>query len=1167
LRNILLFLVTAGIALAQTNAGSITGTVFDQANAVVPGAKITATNVRTNVAQSALASSAGTYTIPALTPGTYRVVAEFGGFSPTRRDNIQVETSRVVQLDFALTVGSSTTEITVTTEAPLVQQSIASVQYSINQRQVDELPLPNQSVLRALEMIPGVVGDAGGEQTAPTMGFTMPGASLSVAGGRMGATQYKADGVENTSMYMGRISLSFSSDSIQEVQVQQNAFSAEYGRVGGGVVNMTTKSGTNQLHGTVFSFSQNDKLNAAPYTNSYRDKGKQRLWRGGVTVGGPIYIPKVYNGRDKSFFFFGYEPLRQSTNTTWFSRVPTDLERAGNFSQSKYSNLDNYGVNIFRQFEYNSMGTALTNTRIILGAGQAYEQFPGNRIPANLISPIGKKLVELMPKSNYVNPDPSLVTNYTAPMSVDNVDNRTLWKFDQVISDANRFSFRLAAVPTRGKRFYFGGKDSLADMNATDNSLGTNIAFSDTHTWGGNKVNEFRLGYNRSNVQRVAPDIQMAKNYFVEFGLPSRLDMGMPDFGFQGFEGPVAGTGQFWIDNIYQLTNIFNWVTGRHNLKIGGEFQMPQQNIVNYATVQGNWSFNRDLTAIGNMNTALHPSIGVANAATGDGVATALLGFPSGVNIAPAVIPYQYHWKYFAGFIQNDIKVTPRLTVNAGFRYQVEVPRAEKNHNQGNFVNEFATDSLGQKVKGYVQLSGLGNGPKTLFPTRYNNYEPRLGFAYRLPGEGLKWLKVVRAAYGISHVPTNGLFNAPFPDLNPRSDQLAGNGAANGQRVQVDRDPLILPNNWAAWPENGVFADLQRINTPSWINQSVTIPYMQQWNFGLGFEFSNNYGLELTYLGSKGTQLFGPSRRWNTINQAGYATQYTQGLNMGDQFPNPFGLVNASGNVITVSRQNLLRENPMLGTLQDPLAQGYNSNYNSLQANLIKRYADGLQFNLNYTLSKSMDNSSCEGQFCTTNLGNWSTAHPQLYSGDRSLERSVSTFDITHNMRFSFNYEVPFGRGKRFGGSAKGVLNHIIGNWKLAGLGSVQSGRPWLAFNGNSAGFPDDVGQIRPNWKPGVTGAIINPNWRNELNNPLRRYAQYYMVNEMFDVPERFTVGNVPRVIPHLRMPWNETFNASILKEFPIHEEVKLVFRAEFFNPFNHPNFIGNVNSNGCSRT
>ncbi|MCX6632351.1 MAG: carboxypeptidase regulatory-like domain-containing protein [Candidatus Solibacter sp.] len=1144
--------------LAQTNTGSITGTVFDQQKAVIPGVKVSATNIATNVSQSAASTAAGNYTLSSVVPGTYNVVAAAAGFSSATQQ-VAVETSRTVTLDITLSVGDTKTQVTVTAEAGLIQESNAAVQYNINPRQIEELPIPNSSVLRAIEMIPGVVGEVGTEQSAPTMGYTMPGTSLSVGGGRMGDTQYKADGVDNTSMYFGRISQSFSADAIQEVQIQQNSFSAEYGRVGAGVINMTTKSGTNSLHGVLMSSIQNDALNASPYTSTWRKKGVQRLWRGGGNVGGPVWIPKVFNGKNRTFFFFDYEPLRQSTNTTWYENTPTAQERNGDFSGMVYTRSTGIPITIFNQWEYNTAGTGLTNKQLVMPAGVPFPQFPGSKLPASLISPIGKKLIDLYPAPNYVNPDPTATTNYGAPMSVNNVDNRWMFKVDESVSSANRMSFRFSITPTYGKRFYFGGKDSLVDMNSWDISIGSGIAFTDTHSFG-NKVNEFRLGYNRSKNTRQPNEIQNSKNWYASFGLPSFLSLGMPKFNFTSAASGVESAANINIDNIYQVNDIFNWVHGRHTIKLGVEIQLPQQNVVNLANMQGNWSFASSYTNIGTADTSVYLGLPTGST-TGRGAASLLLGFPTGISIAPTAIPYQYRWKYFAAFVQDDIKLTPRLTVNLGLRYQVEVPRSEKHHNQGTYVDGPAVNSQGQAVQGYVQLAGLGGAPSTLFPARYNNIEPRVGFAYRL--QGMKWLKVMRGGYGISHTPTSGQFRSPYPDLSPQSSSLATTGAANGGQVQIDWAPLVLPKTClqCAWPSSGKFADLSSINSVSFLNPNVSIPYMQQWNFGFGMEFGKNYGVEILYVGSKGSKLFGASKRYNTIDQATYATAFTAGLNMSDRFPNPLGLKDASGNIITVTRSALMRPNPMLGAFQDPLNQGYNSSYNSLQAQFVRRFAQGVQFNINYTLSKSIDTSSCAGQFCNDGLGNYTSPQPQLYGGNRKLEKSASIWDKTHVIRFSFNADLPFGKGKALLNGVPGWLNQIVGGWKLSGTGSEQSGLPLQAALGTSAGFPDDVGAVRPNWAPGVTSCIPNPGWRQWANIPSHQYADYLQPTLMFAPPSRFTLGNVPRTLSACRAPWTVSTNAALLKDFRLNEKVRLQFRVEAYSVFNHVNFIPNVNS------
>ncbi len=1004
-----------------------------------------------------------------------------------------------------------------------------------------------------MSLLPGVVGEPGSETVAVTTGYSTPGGGLSVSGGRMGSTMYQADGVSNNSMFFGRISLSFSSDALSEVTVQQNAYSAEYGRVGGGIVSMTTKSGTNKLHGTVFSFTQNDIFNAAPYRNTFDKKGIVRYWRGGIDVGGPVYIPKVYDGRNKTFFFVGFEPFRQYSQTSGFARVATEAEREGDFSQSVYNTATNQKVFLFRQFDFNPAGTALTNTRIILPANTPYPQWENNIIPKRFISPIGQRILKMQPLPNMALNN--IGQNYSVMRNVKNVDNRYTIKADQVVSNSNRLSFRLARVPVKGERYFMGG---LQEQVPTDTSLGTNAAFSDTHTWGGNKVNEFRMGFNRSVIARREKDIQLADNYFKEYGFPSALDRGFPvvSVGDSNVQSWGSNPGQYEIDNFFQVTNIVNWQRGKHSIKTGFEFQAPQQNLIDYGNVGGSWSFNSGMTNIGSGNTGT--VLGIPNAQTGLGMASILLGFPNSVTMAPAVIPYQYRWKYYAGFLQDDIKVNSRLTLNLGVRYNLEVPRSEKHHNQGYFVPESVTNSTGGQQGGYLQLNGLGKAINTLWPTRYNGIEPRVGFAYRVP-KLIKGLTVIRGAYAISHTPTNGLFRLPIPDLSPRSAQLAANGAANGAFVQMDNNPLVLTSKPFTWPSDGKFVDTASINTIYYLQQNVKIPYIQQWNFGLGFQFGRSYGLEVNYVGSKGTNLFGPSSLYNTINLPEYATQYLSGLNMGDRLPNPAGLKDANGNIITVARQDLLRGIPTMGSIGNPLGQGYNSSYNALQMNLQKRFSHGFQFNVNYTWMKSIDSSSCDGQFCSDAIQNWGTGAPQLLGGSRKQEHSVSVFSIPHVFRFNYNWDLPFGRGKAFMTSLPGWANQVIGNWKLSGTGSASSGIPLQATLGNNAGFPDDVGRIRANINSGVDP--VNAGWRQNLNNPVTQRAPYINSLALYSAPAFMTTGNAPRVLDSIRMPNTGTYNMAILKEFPIREQIKMAFRCELYGALNHPFFQTNSNN------
>ncbi|MCU1263266.1 MAG: Cna domain protein, partial [Bryobacterales bacterium] len=548
-------------AWAQSNGGSVTGTVFDANHAVVPGAKITATSLATNVSESATSGSAGSYNIPALPPGTYRVSVEASGFKKLIREPVAIESSTTVEIDLPLEIGSVSSEVTIEASAPLIQEASSTVQYNIDLKQISELPLANSSALSALSLLPGVLGDPGVEQAAITTGTTTPGAGLSISGGAMGTVQFQADGVNNTSMYYGRIGLAFSTEAVSEIVVMQNSYSAEYRSAGGAIVNMTTKAGTNQFHGTVFSYTQNDVLNAAPWQNSFRFKGIQRYWRGGFDIGGPVYLPKVFNGKNRTFFFAGYEPLRQYTRSSAFARVATAAERQGDFSHSVYNSLTNQPIFIFQHFQ------AGTNTQIVEPPNTAYPQFPNNIIPPSMISPLGQKVLNLEPLPNMaIN---AVGQNYSVFRNVRNTDNRINFKLDQVITANNRMSFRISEAPTKGVRYFQGG---LAEQVPTDTNTGTNVAISDTQIFGGNKVNDLRLGFSRSSNVRRQTDEQLATNGFQQFGFPSYLTAGMPQitsFGDPNVQNIANNPGSYEIDNFYQVTDVFNWTLGKHSIRFG----------------------------------------------------------------------------------------------------------------------------------------------------------------------------------------------------------------------------------------------------------------------------------------------------------------------------------------------------------------------------------------------------------------------------------------------------------------------------------------------------------------------------------------------------------------------------------------------------------------------
>jgi hypothetical protein len=1137
------------VLFSQSGTGEITGTVYDASKAVAASVKVVATNLATNVTQKAETNKDGLYSLPALSPGTYRVTLEKAGFKRLDREPITVLSGGTAELDFNMEVGSTSSQVTINADVPLIQTGTSTIQYGLDLKQIDELPVPNQSAIQILNLIPGVAGAAGGEQAAITTGLTTPGAGLSISGGQMGTVQFQADGVSNTSLYYGRISLPLSTDAISEMQVVQNSYSAEYRNGGGAVVSMISRSGTNEYHGTAFSFSQNDDLNAAPWLK-YTKKGLVRYWRGGIDVGGPVIIPKLYNGRNKTFFFANYEPLRQYTQSQYFDRMATALERQGNFSQSVYNSATNQPIEIFQHFQPG------TNTPINDPANTAYPQFPNNIIPPSLISKIGQTILDQEPMPNM--PMNALGENYSVFRSVRNTDNRWLAKIDQVVTNNNRLSARFSEVPTQGIRFNQGG---FIEQVPTDHNTGTNATLSDTQTWGGNKVNEFRYGFNRSNNARTQTPTELSVDGFQMFGFPSYLTKGVPVVG--GFDANVQSfgvdPGVYEIDNFFETSDTFSWVKGRHNLKMGVDWQAPQQNIVDFGNVAGSWSFSSSYTNIGNGNTGT--VLGIPNATTGTSFATLLLGYPSAVSLAPAVIPYQYRWKYWGFFIQDDYKISSRLTLNIGMRYQIEVPRTEKHNLQGNFVDQTVTLANGAQQQGYIQMDGYNGTPATLWPTRYNNWEPRFGFALRLP-HWIPGLQVMRGAYAINHVPTSGLFSSAFPDLSPKAESLATNGAANGGQVQMDFDPLVLPTQGITIPSNGQFTNISNINAIYELNPHVTIPYVQQWNLGFGFQWGSTMGLDINYVGSKSTNLFGPSVVDNAINLAQYSADFAAGDNMSQLVPNPQGIKGANGVVQSVTLANSLRPLSTLGDITDPTVQGYDARYDALQMNFTKRFSTGFQYNVSFVWMKAMDDISCMGQFCTNQIQNWGTSAPQLL-GDiapdsHKLEKAISAFDVAADLKANYNWDLPIGRGKQFFNVQRGWINEIIGNWKTSGNFEERSGFPFDAYANTTAGWPDDTKSLRPNINSGVNPIL--PNWKANCDNPVTQVCPYLNSMLLFSPPGYLQIGNAPRIL-NIRMPHTQVYNMAILKEIPIRERVKLVFRAELYGALNHASFGTNGNN------
>ncbi len=382
------------------------------------------------------------------------------------------------------------------------------------------------------------------------------------------------------------------------------------------------------------------------------------------------------------------------------------------------------------------------------------------------------------------------------------------------------------------------------------------------------------------------------------------------------------------------------------------------------------------------------------------------------------------------------------------------------------FVNQPVTLPTGAQQQGYIQLDGLGGASNTLWPTRYNNIEPRFGFAYRVPAL-LPGLQVIRGAYAINHVPTSGLFSSAIPDLSPKSSQLATNGAANGGQVQMDFAPLVLPAGGLQIPPDGKFTNINNVNALYYLNPQVKVPYVQQWNFGFGFQFGSRMGMEINYVGNKSTNMFGPSAVFNCGGPCPVHAAVRGRRQHEPDHPQPAGNHGRQRSSDQRDASESLRPLSTLGDIQDPTSQGFDSRYNALQINFTKRFSGGFQFNVNYVWMKAMDDVSCMGQFCTNQIQNWGTGQPQLYGDSHSLEKSISTYDIPSDFRLNYNWDIPVGRGKHFFNGTPRWLDEVIGNWKTSGNLEERSGYPFSVWSGTNAGLSRRRGPHPPQRRSG----------------------------------------------------------------------------------------------------
>ncbi len=1207
---ILTMTVFAAVACAQTNRGAISGTVFDQQGAVVPGATVTVINVGTNQQQVTTTSAAGAYSVSNLDPVTYRVEVQAPGFRKAVIENVKVDTATTVGKNVTLQTGSVETVVSVEARAPLVNTESGTTTQTITARQMQDVPMFNRSVLDLALTAPNVTGVAGSEDADVTSGQPVPGFNLSINGGRAGSTNMLADGVSNTGVGIGRAVVSFTPETVQEFTVQSSAYSAEYGQTGGGVINVTTKSGTNNLHGTALWYTRNPITNAEKWTaGSTRPPNNLRWNQLSFTLGGPVVVPKLYNGRNKTFFFFGSEPRYRLDFLVQDTLLPTDAMRQGDFSNLvRTSDSGWLPANIATQFGKTSFGPTTIYQQYNLVNGQmkrvtTITPFTNNVIPTALIDPTALKALQYMPPIGAWHLAANgRVTNYVVNRFVRQDETRWTTRIDHNLTTNNTLNARYTYVPAVGTR----GFGSDVNGNSAAYSWSRQFVVGDTHVVTNHLINDLRLNYTRGTFSEdYSPEfaIKTGRNLSTELGLPSLTKGGMPLFlfnsdgnGTNGFDaftniGSSASTNNFNVEERYNIVEQVYWDHGNMRWKFGVDLMHALLNVAPFFGASGGrWDFRVAQTSAAFGSTA--------SANGGNPFASYLLGIPNAIAVRPLLMNYYYRWNAASAFIQNDWKVRPNLTLNLGVRYALQMPRTEKNNLQGSFVPELAqafplaapitipgtSTVLNSFQVPPFQFAGRGGASRYIFPIERWDFEPRLGFSWAPPVLSNRF--VARGGYGLSHMPITGNNRLPTPDFGGfvNASTLSTPGTASCGTTfssgSVDTcSALRLSGNPAAInasltpatalniPANGLVY-LPGLGIPGFVvSKHSQIPYVQNWSLSLQYEIARDTVIEGAYVGAKGTNLYTQfintnPRDFNLINQMevslvpnGTGTA-VQPIVPETTFTDPLGRRDLLGNTIAIPYGSLASQFQGFNNLN----QYYNAQGSSIRHGTyvsVTRRTRSLELSANYTYSKSIDTSSDASPDTRTLATGFTSGGNATFGAPLSSDRSLSTYDQPHWFTARYVADAPFGRGRKYLSQAPGYLNQIVGGWTTSGVVRINSEFPFLPVLVDANGLnATTTHTVRPDRN--MSQPLINPNF--DPHCVTVNTCEPFVNPAAFIRPVKGTLGNSARVL-NVRGPMQKFFDASLQKNFTLpawfggEGRTRIQFRVDALNVFNHPNW------------
>lgn len=1058
---ILALLVVTLAASAQL--AELSGLVRDASGSSIPGAALKLTSTAQNTIRSAETNEAGLYSIPAVAPGTYRLEVSAKGFRAQVRADLLLQVNAKLQVDFRLEVGDVAESVTVSADYGEVRAADSAVSYTVSAEEVSRLPAGgSRNYTRLVLLIPGSSSISRSQNNGTISGTAL----YSVNGQRPQDNNYTLDGIENNLFHKNSPGGSPPLDSIQEFRVMTNS-PAEFGRSVGANVSVVTKSGTNELHGSLYEFFRNDKLDANEFFANRQGIGKVPFRQNnfGAAVGGPLILPKVYNGKQKSFWFTSYEGFRRRRGSTIIATFPTAQQRSGNF--------DGTGRNIYDPMT----SRADAQGRIVR------DLFAGNRVPQGRINRASTYWLEkFAPLPNRG----GLTLNYVNPLSQRNDRDNVVARFDHYFSQRDSVMVRYLdqqaeqATPTSNPQLFSRSSFNVRNLAARWSRVLSPVSVLDVS-----------FGYH------IPIAVDVTKN---NFGL--ERDQFLTESGMRLFNAgtpynPVPAInvrGEYAIsegggavrDDVFQFIANYSRQMGRHSLKTGANISRRMYTKDAANPMNGIALFDTRLTNLS------------SDSLSGSGTASLLLGFPSEVTRGEGLAQLDGRQTAWQGFVQDEWRVGPRLTLTFGVRYEFQKPVYDVYDRLGTILVE--RDANTGKFSGSLLWAGpnalTGQGPnrrhygRGLQVTDPNNFAPRVSLVTQLPGA-----IILRSGFGI-------FFNSTF--MQEAQDKNKFYPYSTSQFFTANTG--VLPN-LALTDVGPAYGNTEAIG--GWPqNPDNRTPYSQQWNFSLERMLPQSVLFRAAYVGAANRKQIGYSP-FNTAPIPG---------------PGP------------VQPRRLL---PQFGDIQLGNNE-YNSNYNALQLTAYRRFANGLQFNANYTWGRSMDDQSSLAETRTQNPFN------------RRADYSRSSFDVRHVFQTSFLFEVPYGRGLRFGGGLAPWTNALLGGWSLEGIFRFQSG---AAVNAVSGVDRANVGQ-----------STQRPNVSRDPNNGPKTPDQWFDT-AAFTPAAQFSFGNAGAYI--LNADGRRAVDLSLFKKFAFGERHALSFRAEMYNmpnlvSFGDPN--ANLNSTAFGR-